>query len=166
MTSDPLLLHVPHRVVTEVERAQGKAVDMGGGSDECVGDLDAVRAAERLTVASGFVTDAGVKIDAVDDAEKVADDELVVRSQPGVDFRHRHRCACQKVTRHITGSEPLYDTRVAPQPLNDDVAVEEILRHYGLGSTAPVASSGAILGRTMRWDRCPPDPPTLRPSGG
>ena len=57
--------------------------------DEGVRDLDAVRRAETLPIATGLPTHALIDLHAVQDPEEVPDDELSLRKAGGLVGRHR-----------------------------------------------------------------------------
>src|SRR5439155_42935 len=70
----------------EVEAAETATVDVRGGGDQRVRDLDAMRAAERLPIGARLPADALVEFDAVEHAEEIADDELFARAQARIDL--------------------------------------------------------------------------------
>src|SRR6185436_12985401 len=124
--SDAPLLDVTHRVVTQVASAQRQTMDVSGGGDEGVGNLDSMRAAEAQPVGAGLATDAFVQLHTVEHAREVAQDECLARAHAGSDLGDRDRRPPEDVTGRVPLLQPADDVIVTPKPCDDDVAVEQV----------------------------------------
>jgi len=139
-------------------------VDVRRAGDQGVGDLDAMRAAETPPVVPRLAAHSLVDRHAVQHPKHITDDELLARTQAGIDLGDGHGRTGEKVAPRVPFLQPRDDRIVAPQPFNDHVGVEKILSHERRPAIVPGAATASTAERTRRHHARRAGPPTRPPA--